>query len=181
MQTSDQYNVGGTGSGQEDSILFAMIENEFGIDNITYIPFPGGGTVAKNLVGKHISATVNNPAEQSEFMRAGETRPVVQFTDERLEAFPDVPTAKEEGHDIVYYMQRSINGPPEMDEEAQQFYIDLFHKLYESEEWQKFCTDEGLDCEQWVAGEDLAQFHETQLKRHKELIEKVGAEAITGQ
>jgi tripartite-type tricarboxylate transporter receptor subunit TctC len=94
------WKMGGTGSGQEDSILTAMIENEVETD-ITYIPFPGGGTVAKNLVGKHIDSTVNNPAEQNEFMRAGDTKPLVQFTDERMEAFPDVPTAKEQGIDIV--------------------------------------------------------------------------------
>ena len=65
---------------------------------------------AKNLVGKHIDSTVNNPAEQNEFMRAGKTKPLVQFTPERMAAYPDVPTAKELGHDIVYFMQRSING-----------------------------------------------------------------------
>lgn len=179
-EAGKEWKMGGTGSGQEDSILTAMIEKETDAD-ITYIPFPGGGTVAKNLVGKHINSTVNNPAEQNEFMRAGESKPLVQFTDERMEAFPDVPTAKELGVDIVYYMQRSINGPPEMSAEAQAFYVDLFQQLYQSEEWQKFCTDEGLDCEEWVAGEDLGKFHEAQLERHKELIATVGAEAITGQ
>jgi len=174
------WKVGGTGSGQEDSILTAMMESEFGY-KVTYIPYPGGGTVAKELVGDHIDSTVNNPAEQSEFMRAGNTKPLVQFTDERMAAYPDVPTAKELGHDVVYYMQRSINGPPGMDPEAEAWYIDLFHKLYMSDEWQKFCTDEGLDCKEWVAGDDLEAFHMTQLKRHEELIAKVGAEAITGQ
>jgi tripartite-type tricarboxylate transporter receptor subunit TctC len=98
-----------------------------------------------------------------------------------MEAFPDVPTAKELGVDIVYYMQRSVNGPPEMSAEAQQFYVDLFKQLYESEEWQKYCQDEGLNCEEWVAGDDLAQFHQAQFKRHQELIKQVGAEAITGE
>jgi putative tricarboxylic transport membrane protein len=175
-----EWKMGGTGSGQEDSILTAMLESEFDLD-VTYIPFPGGGTVAKNLIGKHINSTVNNPAEQNEFFRAGQSKPIVQFTDERMEAFPDVPTAKELGHDVVYYMQRSINGPPGMSEEAQQFYVDVFEQLYQSEEWKKYCQDEGLDCEQWVAGDELAQFHEQQLERHKQLIEQVGAEAITGQ
>jgi len=174
------WRMGGTGSGQEDSILTAMLENEFGLD-ITYIPFPGGGTVATNLVGGHIDSTVNNPAEQSEFARAGETKPLVQFTDERSEAYADVPTAKELGHDLVYYMQRSINGPPGMSEEAQAYYIDLFKQLYESEEWQKFCTDEGIDCSEWVAGDELGEFHEAQLKRHRELIAEVGADAITSE
>jgi putative tricarboxylic transport membrane protein len=174
------WKVGGTGSGQEDSILTAMMENEFGYD-VTYIPFPGGGTVAKNLIGKHVDSTVNNPSEQGEFYRAGESRPIVQFTDERMAAYPDVPTAKELGHDIEYYMQRSINGPPGMSKEAQQWYIDLFKTLYESEEWQKFCTDDGLDCSEWVAGDDLGAFHSAQLARHKALIEQVGAESLTSE
>jgi putative tricarboxylic transport membrane protein len=175
-----EWKVGGTGSGQEDSILTAMMEAEFGYD-VTYIPFEGGGTVAKNLVGNHIDSTVNNPAEQIEFMRAGETKPIVQFTDERSEAFPDVPTAKELGHDVVYYMQRSINGPPGMSQEAQDWYMQLFKTLYESEEWQEYCQTEGLYCEEWVSGQDLGEFHQAQLERHKALIEKVGATAITGE
>ncbi len=174
------WKMGGTGSGQEDSILTAMLENECGAD-ITYIPYPGGGTVATNLVGGHINSTVNNPAEQNEFMRAGKTKPIVQFTDKRQDIYSDIPTAKEEGHDLVYYMQRSINGPPGMDKEAQQWYIDLFHKVYESDQWQKFCSDEGLYCDEWVAGDDLAKFHQTALERHKKLIDQVGADALTAQ
>ncbi len=174
------WTMGGTGTGQEDSILTAMLESDLDL-NMTYVPFPGGGDVAKNLVGNHINSTVNNPSEEIEFMRAGETRPLVQFTDERMAAFPDVPTAKELGHDLVYYMQRSVNGPPGMSKEAQDWYINLFKTLYKFPEWQKFCTDEGLDCAQWVAGDDLEAFHKAQLARHEDLIAKVGADAITGQ
>ena len=174
------WKVGGTGSGQEDSILTAMMEAEFGYE-VTYIPFPGGGTVAKNLVGKHIDSTVNNPAEQNEFYRAGNTKPLIQFTAERMDAYPDIPTAKELGVDIEYYMQRSINGPPGMSADAQEFYINLFAELYKSEEWQKFCVEDGLDCNEWSAGDDLANFHAQQLERHTALIEEVGADAITGE
>ena len=174
------WKVGGTGSGQEDSILTAMMEKEFGY-KVTYIPFPGGGTVAKNLIGKHIDSTVNNPAEQNEFYRAGKSKPIVQFTGERMAAYPDIPTAKELGVDIEYYMQRSINGPPGMSKEARDWYINLFKTLYESEEWQKFCVEDGLDCTEWVAGDDLANFHKAQLQRHKDLIDAVGAKAITGE
>ena len=137
--------------------------------------------MAKNLVGKHIDSTVNNPAEQNEFYRAGNTKPLVQFTGERMAAYPDIPTAKELGVDIEYYMQRSINGPPGMSAEAQQWYINLFDTLYKSDEWQKFCVEDGLDCTEWVAGDDLGAFHAEQIVRHKELIEKVGAAAITGE
>lgn len=176
----NSWKVGGTGTGQEDSILTAMMEKEFGYD-VTYIPFPGGGTVAKNLVGKHIDSTVNNPAEQNEFFRAGNTKPIVQFTAERLPAYPDVPTANELGVNMEYYMQRSINGPPGMSAEAQQWYIDLFKALFESEEWQKFCTEDGLACDTYVSGADLGEYHQQQIALHKELIEAVGAASITGE
>lgn len=177
------WQMGGTGMGQEDSILTAMIEAEYGLD-MTYVPFPGGGTVAKNLVGKHVNSTVNNPAEQIEFWRAGDSKPIVQFTEERMDLFPDVPTAKELGVDIVYFMQRSINGPPGMSEEAQAFYIDLFEKVFESEEWQNYCESEGMFCDDQVAkmqGEELGKFHAEQLERHRKLIAEVGAEAITSE
>jgi putative tricarboxylic transport membrane protein len=174
------WKMGGTGMGQEDSILTAMLEAEFGTD-VTYIPYSGGGDVAKNLIGKHHDSTVNNPAEQSEFYRAGQSRPVVQFTAERMEAYPDVPTAKELGHDIEYYMQRSINGPPGMSAEAQQWYISVFEELFNSKEWQDFCTSDGLNCQEFVGGEELAQFHSVQFERHKNLIDQVGAAAITSE
>lgn len=171
------WKVGGTGKGQEDSILTAMMEAAFDYE-VTYIPFPGGGTVAKNLIGKHIDSTVNNPAEQMGFYEAKQSRPLVQFTGSRMSLFKDVPTAKELGHDIEYYMQRSFNGPPGMSKDAQAWYINLFETLYRSPEWKKFCAEEGLDCEEWVAGDDLGEFHKQQLARHKALIEQVGAEAI---
>lgn len=174
------WKVGGTGSGQEDSVLTAMMEAAFDYE-VTYIPFPGGGTVAKNLVGNQIDSTVNNPAEQMEFYRAGNSKPLVQFTGERMAAFPDIPTAKELGVDIEYYMQRSVNGPPGMDPEAVTFYTDLFGELFASQEWQDFCTSDGLTCDNFLNGNDLGEFHATQFVAHKELIEQVGAAAITGE
>ncbi len=174
------WKVGGTGSGQEDSVLTAMMEAAFDYE-VTYIPFPGGGTVAKNLVGNQIDSTVNNPAEQMEFYRAGNTKPLVQFTGERMAAFPDVPTAKELNVDIEYYMQRSVNGPPGMDPEAVEFYTNLFGELFASQEWQDFCTSDGLTCDNFMNGADLASFHSDQVVAHKALIEQVGAAAITGE
>ncbi len=178
VQASDgTWRMGGTGSGQEDSILTAMIEAEFGIQT-EYVPFPGGGTVAENLVRQKVDSTVNNPAEQLDYWRARMSRPLVQFTDERQSTFSEVPTAQELDHDIVYYMQRSVNGGPSMSEAAQQWYLDLFEQVFRSEGWREFCNSEGLNCGEWVAGSDLAAFHEDNLARHERLIEQVGSEAI---
>jgi hypothetical protein len=38
-----------------------------------------------------------------------------------------------------------------------------------------------LNCEEYVSGDGLAEFHTVQYARHKNLIEKVGADAITSE
>lgn len=174
------WKMGGTGSGQEDSILTALLEVATGLD-MTYVPYGGGGDVAQNLVGKHTDSTVNNPSEANEFWRAGRVRPIVQFTDVRMDIYPDIPTATEAGYDVEYYMQRSINGPPEMPEEAQQFYEELFKTLFESEEWQDYCEKQALLCDKWTGGDDLLAFQKEQYEVHKKLIDEVGAAALTGE
>ena len=80
--------MGGTGTGQEDSLVTAMLEKAYGL-KMTYVPFKGGGTVAKQLVGGHINSTVNNPSEQLGFYEAGKSRPLAAFTPDRIPAFKD--------------------------------------------------------------------------------------------
>jgi tripartite-type tricarboxylate transporter receptor subunit TctC len=173
-ESGKDWKMGGTGKGQEDSLVTGMLESEFGL-SMTYVPFPGGGTVAKNLIGNHINSTVNNPAEQMGFFEAGQSRPLMALTPERLEQFPDVPTSAELGHDdLVYFMQRSINAPPEISAEAKQFYIDLFKKVFDSQEWQDFCASDGVFCNEWLAGDDLAEYHKTEKAKHEALLKAMG-------
>jgi tripartite-type tricarboxylate transporter receptor subunit TctC len=168
------WKMGGTGKGQEDSLVTGMLESKFDLA-MTYVPFPGGGTVAKNLIGNHINSTVNNPSEQMGFFEAGKSRPLMALTPKRLTQFPDVPTSGELGYDdLVYFMQRSINAPPEMSADAQQWYIDLFKKVFDSKEWQDFCASDGVFCNEWLAGNDLAEYHKTEKAKHEQLLKAMG-------
>lgn len=168
------WKMGGTGQGQEDSMLTGMLESEFGL-GMTYVPFPGGGTVAKNLIGQHIDSTVNNPSEQMGFFEAGKSRPLMAMTPNRLPQFPDVPTSAELGHsDLVYFMQRSINAPPGISSDAQQYYIDLFKKVFDSKEWQDFCASDGVFCNEWLAGADLGAYHAQEKAKHEKLLKDTG-------
>lgn len=167
------WKMGGTGKGQEDSLVTGMLEDEFGL-KMTYIPFPGGGTVAKNLIGKHIDSTVNNPAEQIGFFEAGQSRPLMALTPERLQQFPDVPTSAELGHpDLVYFMQRSIVAPPGVSQEAQDWYIDLFKKVNETEEWVAYANSDGL-FRDWISGDELGQYFAQQVEVHHKLLKAMG-------
>lgn len=171
-EAGGSWKMGGTGTGQEDSLVTAMLEEEFGID-FTYVPFSGGGDVAKALVGGHIDSTVNNPAEQMGFWKAEKSRPIAAFTDERLEVFPDTPTMAELGHPMTYSMQRSFVAPADIPEEARQYYIDLFERLAESEEWQTYASTEALDTS-LLTGEELQSYFLEERDKHAELLRSMG-------
>ncbi|HUS55776.1 MAG TPA: tripartite tricarboxylate transporter substrate binding protein, partial [Thermohalobaculum sp.] len=111
------YIMGGTGKGQEDSIVVAWLEKNYGL-KIKYIPYKGGGAVAKDLAGQQIMASVNNPSEARGFYQSGDLVPLISFSDERLPNLPDVRTVKELGKDFSYYNQRAVVGAPGMSDDA---------------------------------------------------------------
>ena len=166
------YIMGGTGKGQEDSIVIAWLEKNFGI-KVKYIPYKGGGAVAKDLAGKQISATVNNPSEARGFYQSGDVVPLIAFSDERLPNLPDIRTVKELGKDFSYYNQRAVVGAPGMSDEAAAFYQDLFTKAYSSSEWQEYMKSESLEPLPMDAGAQKA-YWATQIARHQELLAALG-------
>ncbi|MEL6839512.1 MAG: tripartite tricarboxylate transporter substrate binding protein [Pseudomonadota bacterium] len=166
------WKMGGTGTGQEDSLVTAMLENEFGI-SVTYVPFSGGGDVARNLVGGHIDSSVNNPSEALGFYQAGELRPIAAFTPERIAAFPDTPTMGELGHDLVYWMQRSFVAPAGMAPEAVAYYTEMFENLSQSEEWQTYTAEKALMAD-FLTGEELQAYFLEEREKHADLLNTMG-------
>jgi tripartite-type tricarboxylate transporter receptor subunit TctC len=166
------YVMGGTGKGQEDSLVITWLEQNYDLD-IKYIPYKGGGAVAKDLAGQQIMASVNNPAETKGFYASGDVVPLLAFSDERLPAFPDVPTVKELGKDFSYYNQRAVVGAPGMSEEAAEYYQNLFKEIYDSEEWQNYMETESLS-PLWMSPEEQKEYWQTQIDNHKDLLAKMG-------
>ena len=167
-----EYVMGGTGSGQEDSIVIAYLSGAYGL-KVKYIPYDGGGAVARDLAGKQIMATVNNPAEAKGFFEAGEVVPLLAFSDERMPGFPDIPTIKELGHDFSYYNQRAVVGAPGMSPEAAAYYQDLFAKVYETEEWQTYLVSESM-APLWMNADEQRAYWATQVETHRKLLESLG-------
>ncbi len=164
--------MGGTGSAQEDEIITNYLNDSFGLD-IKYIPYKGGGAVAKDLAGKQIHSSVNNPSEALGFYESGDVVPLVAFTDERLPMFPDVPTLREAGSDFAYYMQRSVVGAPGMSDDALAYYTGLFQQVYDSSEWTKYKADKSLLGE-FMSGDDLAAYWDVQRSRHETILKASG-------
>ena len=166
-----EFVMGGTGTGQEDSIVIAFMSGAYGID-VKYIPYDGGCAVARDLAGQQIMATVNNPAEAKGFYEAGDFVPLLAFSDERMPAFADIPTIRELGHDFSYYNQRAVVGALGMSDEAAEYYRDLFTKVYESEEWQGYLESESL-APLWMDADGQRSYWNTQVESHRVLLSRL--------
>ncbi len=164
--------MAGTGKGQEDQLLTSFLNEAYGL-NMKYVPYKGGGRVAKELAGKNANSTVNNPSEQLGFFQAGKTRPLAAFTPTRLPLFADVPTFRELGKDYVYFMQRSVVGAPGMSAEAAAYYQDVFKKVYDSAEWQEYKKKKSL-LGDFMTGSALMDYWKKERAIHKTILTDIG-------
>jgi tripartite-type tricarboxylate transporter receptor subunit TctC len=170
-----KFKMAGTGTKQEDQIITVQLEQAFGV-KFAYVPFKGGGDVAVALVGKHVNSTVNNPAEAVSHWRAGSLRPLAVIDHERipLPEWDKIPTLKEAtGVDISYNMLRGIFAPPKISKEVQAGYVQLFKKVYESEEYQKYLKDYALK-PAFLSGDEFAKWLEQKEAVTKDLMSKGG-------
>jgi putative tricarboxylic transport membrane protein len=176
-----KFVMAGTGSKQEDQIITVGLEQATGA-KFKYISEKGGGDVAKALVGNHANSTVNNPIEQVSFWKAGQTRPLCVFDNERIKltdkvtadmAWSDIPTCKEAGVDIEYLMLRGIFMPADVPQEAVDFYVGLFQKVRETPEWQEFMA-KGAFNTTFMTGEEYKTWLQKAADTHKDLMTKAG-------
>jgi tripartite-type tricarboxylate transporter receptor subunit TctC len=177
----EKFTMAGTGSKQEDQIITAALEQTSGA-KFTYVPYKGGGDVAAQLVGGHVTSSVNNPIEAVAHWRAGKLRPLCVFDTQRLpykdevvggQSWGDIPTCKESGIDMDYLMLRGIFMPPGVTPDQVAFYVDLFQKVRETPEWKDFMS-KGAFNTTFLTGDEYKKWVSEAATRHKDLMTKAG-------
>jgi len=175
------YKMGGTGSKQEDQIITEAIQKQSGAKFI-YIPQRGGGAVAVQLVGNHVDSTVNNPNEAVAHWRAGKLRPLCVFDAKPMpykdviaegKSWGDIPVCKAQGLDIEYLMLRGIFMTPGANKAQVDYYIGLFQKVRQTDEWKKLMAD-GAFNQTFMTGPDYVKWVATEEKRHHDLMKDAG-------
>ena len=173
-----ELTVAGTGSKQEDEILFLRIQELGATRAFKYVPQSGGGTVAAALAGGQVQASVNNPSEGLPFYTVSprKLRPLCAFTPTRPAdgAFKDLATCKEQGLDITdYYIMRAVMGPPGLNAGQTKFWVDLFKSVYDSAEWKDFMVKNNLDPD-FRSGDEFKKFVSEYDKLHRDIATKNG-------
>ncbi len=126
--------------GARDWLVRQLLMKQTGA-NWAYISFPSGGERIAALLGGHVNMMLIEPQEAGEHIRAGNLRVIAQLSDQRLPAFPNVPTMKEAGFDANVPQVRGILGPPGISREVVTYWEDVFAKLVKTPSWRKYLED----------------------------------------
>jgi tripartite-type tricarboxylate transporter receptor subunit TctC len=78
---------------------------------LKHIPYSGAGPALTAILGGHVDSLASGPAVVAPHIKAGKLRPLAGWGAKRVAALPDVPTFKDLGYDIEFYIWAGLFVP----------------------------------------------------------------------
>ena len=100
-----------------------------------HLPTTGGGPATTAVLGGHAQLWASPPALAAPHIEAGKMRALATWGATRLAAFPDVPTLKELGYDVEYYIWTGLFAPRSVPAAVVQTLRDTTRKAVEDPEF----------------------------------------------
>jgi putative tricarboxylic transport membrane protein len=155
--------AGGSAAGGFDHLKVLQVLKASGFDDITsvkYIGVDGGADAITQTVGGFTQAMTGDMSEIVGFLQSGEVRALAVLTEERVPGFDDIPTAVEQGFDVVAVNWRGLYVPKNISDDDFNAWGDKLAAVAESEEWKAAMAANGLapftkvggDFQSWVDG-----------------------------
>lgn len=135
-----------------------------------HVPLREGGV--NQLLGGHINLHASS-TQWGELMTAGRVRLLVTWGEKRTKRWPEVPTLKELGYDIVSVSPYGLAGPKGMDPKVVAVLHDAFRKAMDDPVYQQ--TIERVEQENWYLGSaDYAKYAKETFAAERLTIERLG-------
>jgi putative tricarboxylic transport membrane protein len=166
---------GGSVPGGMDHLVAAMVMKAAGENptEVKYIPYDAGGMAMAALLSGEIKALSTGFSEAIDLANAGEVKIIGVTADDRVPAYADAMTMKEQGIDASFVNWRGFFGAPGLPEERKAAYQAAIAKMYDTPEWEEVRARNG-----WVnihnSGEDFEKFLEGQEEVIKSLMQELG-------
>ncbi|WP_110693466.1 Bug family tripartite tricarboxylate transporter substrate binding protein [Salinicola halophyticus] len=160
-------NVAGGGRGQIEHIATIMVSDALDKE-LNFIPFQGDGEVATAVLSGQVDFAMINPGAVSEFLKSGRLRAIAISTEERAQAFPELPTFKEQGYDVIASVFRGVVAAKDIPSEAKNYLVDMVEKVQETSAWKKDYLEPNGIVPGYLGPEDFRSY----LEKTNELYEK---------
>jgi tripartite-type tricarboxylate transporter receptor subunit TctC len=166
-----KVNYGTPGAGTSLHITMEQIAKQQSI-KWTHVPFKGTSETTAALLGGHVDAVADATGWAS-LVNAGQLRLLVLWTAVRSKNWPDAPTLREVGIDMVSNSPFGIAGPKGMDPAVVKVIHDAFKKGAEDPAYLEATAK--LDQEPaYLSSDEYRRYAVGQLVEQKKLIEDLG-------
>jgi putative tricarboxylic transport membrane protein len=170
------FGAGGT-MGSQDWMKAVLTAKAAGVDyrKMRFVAFEGGGDAVRALYGGHIQVYMGDASEAFTIQEGGTPiRILAVFNDKRLPGkFANVPTAQEQGYDIVWPLIRGFYVGPKVSDKDYQFWVDAFDKMMATPEFARLREQEGL-FPFAKTGPELDAYIKEQVRRYATLADSLG-------
>ena len=130
----DDVTIGTSGAGTTGHFSIEAF-NHYGNLKSQAVHFGGAGESKAGFLGKHVDAIAQTVGEVTQMVEEGQARVIGVQAAERLEKWPDVPTFKENGIDLVMNSARGFVAPAGTPKEIVEFLADAFKKAMDEPEY----------------------------------------------
>ncbi|RAI03486.1 C4-dicarboxylate ABC transporter substrate-binding protein [Acuticoccus sediminis] len=140
--------AGGSSVGSYDHIKPMLLGKAAGMDDVRqmkYVAFSGGGEAITSLLSGSVQVFSGDFSEVRGFYESGDVRVLAVLGPKRLKAFPDIPTAVEQGYDVDGLNWRGLYMPAGASDAAKAFWSDAIQKMTESPEFQQALDDASIE------------------------------------
>jgi len=167
-----QVRVAGSAIGGIDSFVVLSWEKAAGID-VEYIPHEGGGPATLAFLGKNAELLIGNVSEVFQHVEAKKMVPLAVASEKRSTIFPDVPTLREKGWDVVMVQWRSVLAPKGTPAPRVAFLAEAFQKAMAAESWKTFNRNsKAIDA--YLGPADFRKFLTAEEDRFVKIIDQLG-------
>lgn len=145
--------VGNSGAGGANHISAEAFAKAAGI-TFEAVPFNGSSEARTACIGGHIDAMVASPAEALAASEGGQMTPIFVMEPERIDIFPDTPTAVEKGIDFTWSSWKGLIAPKDIPEADLAWLRRAVEEIATDPQFVETMTDMG----EFVVFEDAATF-----------------------
>ncbi|EGT5661904.1 Bug family tripartite tricarboxylate transporter substrate binding protein [Cronobacter dublinensis] len=166
----------GASIGSQDWMKTALLAQKAGVDphKMRYVAFEGGGEPVTALMGNHVQAVSGDLSEMVPYLTGNKLRVLAVFANERLPGqLAQVPTAKEQGYDLVWPIIRGFYVGPKVSDADYQWWVQTFEKLQQTGEFKKQRDLRGL-FEFNLTGKALDEYVKNQVNDYREKAKAFG-------
>jgi putative tricarboxylic transport membrane protein len=164
----------GTTAASPDEVIIMLFAKKAGI-KVKYIPFDAAPETHAAVLGGHIDVLHEEPGVIMSLIEAKKLRPLVIFTEKRVEKFPDVPTGRELGYDITMGRWRGLCVKKGTPQEIINYLAAVFKKAANHSSYKAIAHASLLDLrEGWKGPEEYGKFWDEEYVRDRESFDELG-------